>query len=138
MVMTVANILKFKGRVYKTVKPNETAQEFAQHLQDEHLGAMIVTHDGVALEGIISERDLAYGLAKHGEKLPCMKVSELMTKVVVICKPDDSIDDVMTLMTQRRIRHLPVKDDGKLIGIISMGDVVKAHLTGRLIATRLV
>jgi CBS domain-containing protein len=137
MVMTVANILKIKGRVYKTVKPNESMREFAQHLKDERIGAMIVTHNGAVLEGIISERDIAYGLAEHGEKLPGMKVSELMTKVVVVCTPEDSIDDVMNLMTQRRFRHLPVKDSDQLIGIISMGDVVKAHLTNRLMAARL-
>jgi len=137
MVMTVANILKIKGRVYKTVKPNESMREFAQHLKDERIGAMIVTHNGAVLEGIISERDIAYGLAEHGEKLPGMKVSELMTKVVVVCTPEDSIDDVMNLMTQRRFRHLPVKDSDQLIGIISMGDVVKAHLTSRLMAARL-
>jgi len=137
MVMTVANILKIKGRVYKTIKPNESMREFAQHLKDERIGAMIVTHDGAVLEGIISERDIAYGLAKHGEKLPGMKVSELMTKVVVVCTPEDSIDDVMNLMTQRRFRHLPVKDSDQLVGIISMGDVVKAHLTNRLMAARL-
>ncbi len=137
MVMTVGNILKIKGRVYKTVKPDETVQEFAQHLKDERIGAMIVTHDGSILEGIISERDIAYGLSKHGQKLPDMKVSELMTKVVIVCTSEDSIDDVMNLMTQRRIRHLPVKDSDELVGIISMGDVVKAHLTGRLMAARM-
>lgn len=135
--MSVANILKIKGLIYKTVRPDETAQEFARHLKDEKIGAMIVTNDGTTLEGIISERDLAYGLAEHGDGLPGMKVSDLMTKVVVVCAPDDSIDDVMNLMTQRRIRHLPVKDGEKLIGIISIGDVVKAHLTGRLMAARI-
>jgi len=138
MVMTVANILKFKGLVYKTVRPDETVLEFAQHLKDERIGAMIVTHDGSTLDGIISERDIAIGLAKHGEKLLSMNVSELMTKVVVVCSPDDSIDDIMNIMTQRRIRHLPVKDGDKLIGIVSIGDVVKAHLTGRLMTARIV
>lgn len=137
MVMTVANILKIKGKVYKTVKPDETIQEFAQHLKDDRIGAMIVTDDGVALQGIISERDIAYGLAKKGEKLAGMKVSDIMTRVVLVCSPQDSIDEVMDLMTQRRIRHLPVKDGDELVGMISMGDVVKAHLTGRLIAARL-
>lgn len=137
MVMTVGSILKIKGRVYKTVRPDETVQEFARHLKDERIGAMIVTHDGSVLEGIISERDIAYGLSKHGQKLSDMKVSDLMTKVVIVCTSEDSIDDVMNLMTQRRIRHLPVKDNDELVGIISMGDVVKAHLTGRLMAARM-
>jgi CBS domain-containing protein len=137
MVMTVGNVLKIKGRVFKTVRPDETVQEFARHLKDERIGAMIVTHDGSVIEGIISERDIAYGLSKHGQKLPDMKVSDLMTKVVIVCTSEDSIDDVMNLMTQRRIRHLPVKDSDQLVGIISMGDVVKAHLTGRLMAARM-
>lgn len=137
MVMTVAAILKIKGRVYETVKPEETLREFAQHLKDDRIGAMVVTHDGVSLDGIISERDLAYGLAKYGEKLSEMKVSELMTKVVLVCSPDDSIEEVMDFMTHRRIRHLPVKENGELIGMISMSDVVKAHLTGRLMSARL-
>ncbi|ODR98345.1 histidine kinase [Methyloceanibacter superfactus] len=135
--MTVANVLKIKGRIYKTVRPDETVQEFAKHLKDERIGAMIVTHDGYTLDGIISERDIAYGLSKFGDKLPNMKVSELMTKVVIVCTTEDSIDDVMNLMTQRRIRHLPVKDSDELVGIISMGDVVKAHLTGRLMAAHM-
>jgi CBS domain-containing protein len=137
MVMTVANILKIKGKVYKTVRPGETVREFAQHLKDERIGAMIVTEDGAHLDGIVSERDIAFGLAKHGEKIANMKVSDVMTKVVLVCSPLDSIDEVMDLMTQRRIRHLPVKEEEKLVGIISMGDVVKAHLTGRLIAARI-
>jgi CBS domain-containing protein len=66
-----------------------------------------------------------------------MKVSELMTKVVFVCAPEDSIDEVMDMMTQRRIRHLPVQDGGKLVGIISIGDVVKAHLTSRLMVARI-
>ncbi|MEM7192764.1 MAG: CBS domain-containing protein [Pseudomonadota bacterium] len=128
MVMTVASILKVKGRIYKTVKPDETIQEFAKHLADEKLGAMIVTADGKTLEGIISERDIASGLAAHGGELAQMRVSELMTKTVVVCAPEDCITDVMDLMTQRRIRHLPVKDGDKLVGIITISDAVKGHL----------
>jgi CBS domain-containing protein len=136
MVMSVANILKVKGRIYKTVGPDETVREFAEHLREERIGAMIVTRDGITLDGIISERDIANGLALHGEKLPSMKVSKLMTKVVVVCSPDDSIDDVMNLMTQHRIRHLPAQDKGELVGIVTIGDVVKAHLVGAHLTSR--
>jgi CBS domain-containing protein len=111
-------------------------REFAEHLREERIGAMIVTRDGITLDGIISERDIANGLALHGEKLPSMKVSKLMTKVVVVCSPDDSIDDVMNLMTQHRIRHLPVQDKGELVGIVTIGDVVKAHLVGAHLTSR--
>ncbi|WP_204377001.1 CBS domain-containing protein [Methyloceanibacter methanicus] len=128
MVMTVANILKVKGRIYKSVKPTETIREFAKHLKDERIGAMIVTTDGKALDGIISERDIALGLAEHGDRLPNMKVSQLMTKRVEVCSPQDSIEEVMDMMTHRRIRHLPVQDEGELVGIVTIGDVVKAHL----------
>jgi CBS domain-containing protein len=127
-VMIVADILKTKGRAVKTVRPDETALAFAEQLKDEHIGAMIVSHDGHALDGIISERDLAYGLAAYRDKLPSMRVSELMTKAVIVCTPEDSIAEIMNVMTQRRIRHLPVKDGEQLIGIISIGDVLKHRL----------
>jgi CBS domain-containing protein len=126
--MSVADIVKTKGPAVKTIRPDETAKAFAEHLKDERIGAMIVSHDGSALDGIISERDLAYGLAIYGDKLPSMNVSELMTKMVIVCAPQDSIVEVMNVMTQRRIRHLPVKDGEQLIGIISIGDVLKHRL----------
>jgi CBS domain-containing protein len=126
--MKVADILKTKGSAVKTVRPDETAKVFAEHLRNERIGAMIVSHDGSTLEGIISERDLAYGLAAYGDRLPSMRVSELMTRLVILCTPEDTIAEVMTVMTQRRIRHLPVKDGGRLVGIISIGDVLKHRL----------
>ena len=126
--MKVADILKTKGSAVKTVRPDETAKVFAEHLRNERIGAMIVTRDGSTLEGIISERDLAYGLAAYGDRLPSMRVSELMTRLVILCTPEDTIAEVMTVMTQRRIRHLPVKDGGRLVGIISIGDVLKHRL----------
>jgi CBS domain-containing protein len=126
--MKVADILKTKGSAVKTVRPDETAKVFAEHLRNERIGAMIVSSDGSTLEGIISERDLAYGLAAYGDRLPSMRVSELMTRVVILCTPEDTIAEVMTVMTQRRIRHLPVKDGGRLVGIISIGDVLKHRL----------
>jgi CBS domain-containing protein len=126
--MKVADILKTKGSAVKTVRPDETAKAFAEHLRNERIGAMIVSHDGSTLEGIISERDLAYGLAAYGDRLPSMRVSELMTRVVILCTPEDTIGEVMIVMTQRRIRHLPVKDGGQLVGIISIGDVLKHRL----------
>lgn len=87
-----------------------------------------MSDDGKSIDGIISERDLAYGLAAHGSKLPGIAVSELMTKAVIVCSPEDSVTDVMKLMTERRTRHLPVKDGDRLVGIISIGDVLKHRL----------
>jgi len=126
--MKVADILKSKGPVVKTVRPDETALELSEQLRAERIGAMIVSKDGASIDGIISERDLAYGLAVYGSKLPRILVEKLMTKVVVVCSPEDSIIDVMGVMTQRRIRHLPVKDGDRLVGIISIGDVLKHRL----------
>jgi CBS domain-containing protein len=126
--MKVADILRSKGTAVKTVRPDETALELSEQLRAEKIGAMIVSEDGASIDGIISERDLAYGLAVHGSKLPRVAVERLMTKVVVVCRPEDSIADVMGVMTQRRIRHLPVKDGDRLIGIISIGDVLKHRL----------
>jgi CBS domain-containing protein len=126
--MKVADILRVKGSAVKTVTSDVTALELSERLRAERIGAMIVSNDGRSIDGIISERDLAYGLAAHGGMLPKIAVSELMTKVVVVCSPEDSITDVMKLITQRRIRHLPVKDGDQLVGIISIGDVLKHRL----------
>ena len=126
--MKVADILQSKGPVVKTVRPDVTALELSEQLRAERIGAMIVSADGASIDGIISERDLAYGLAAHGSKLPRVTVERLMTKVVVVCSPEDSIAEVMSVMTQRRIRHLPVKSGDRLVGIISSGDVLKHRL----------
>jgi CBS domain-containing protein len=126
--MRVADILRIKGSTVKMVTPDETALEMAEKLRAAQIGAMIVSEDGTSIDGIISERDLAYGLAEHGRELPRIAVSKLMTKLVLVCSPEDSITDVMKLMTQRRIRHLPVKDGAQLVGIISIGDVLKHRL----------
>jgi CBS domain-containing protein len=128
MIMKVADILRIKGSAVKTVTPDETALELAEQLRAEQIGAMIVSDDGSSIDGIISERDLAYGLVAHGSELPRIAVAKLMTKVVLVCSPEDSITDVMKLMTQRRIRHLPVKDGAQLVGIVSIGDVLKHRL----------
>jgi CBS domain-containing protein len=128
VIMTVAEILRSKGPAVKTVRPDETVLELAEQLRAERIGAMVVSNDGSSIDGIISERDIAYGLAVHGSKLPSIAVSKLMTRVVVVCSPEDSITEVMGVMTQRRIRHLPVKDGDHLVGIISIGDVLKHRL----------
>ncbi len=126
--MKVADILRIKGSTVKTVTPDKTALELSEQLRAEQIGAAIVSNDGRCIDGIVSERDLAYGLAAHGSKLPGIAVSELMTKVVIVCSPEDSITEAMKLMTERRTRHLPVRDGDQLVGIISIGDVLKHRL----------
>jgi CBS domain-containing protein len=129
--MKVADILRFKGSVVKTVSPHESALLLSGHLRANQIGALIVSTDGNSIEGIVSERDLAYGLATYGGQLPTIPISELMTKAVVVCSPEDLITNVMKLMTQRRVRHVPVMDGDKLVGIVSIGDVLK-HRLGEL------
>ena len=127
--MKVADILKAKGSTVKTVRPEETALDLAETLRAERIGAAVVTTDGHRIEGIVSERDVAYALAAHASRLPTVLVETLMTKVVVICSPEDSINDVMNVMTRERVRHLPVKNGDRLVGIISIGDVLKHRLS---------
>jgi CBS domain-containing protein len=127
--MKVEDILRKKGRAVKTVRPDETALELAEQLRAERIGAAIVSSNGTTIDGIISERDLAYGLAVFASKLPQITVERLMTKVVVVCSPEDSIGSVIDTMTRQRVRHLPVKVGEKLVGIISVGDVLKQRLS---------
>ena len=126
--MRVADILSVKGRTVITVRPTETVAALAHRLRLEGVGALVVSRDGRTMDGIVSERDVAYGLAEHGTELPGLLVSDLMTKAVVTCSPDDTIAHVARIMTRRRMRHLPVLAGGELVGVISIGDVVKHRL----------
>ncbi|MFY9640672.1 MAG: CBS domain-containing protein [Rhodomicrobium sp.] len=127
--MKVADILKTKGAEVMTVKPDVTIAALAQRLRMAGVGAMLVSQDGDSMDGIISERDITYALAAHGAHLHEVRVSELMTKTVITCSPQDSLSEVAKIMTARRIRHLPVKDGARIIGVISIGDVLKARLS---------
>jgi CBS domain-containing protein len=126
--MLIAQILAGKGGEVVSTRADATIAEVASLLKARRIGAVVVTDAAGDLRGIISERDLARGLADHGAKLLDMRVSQLMTVDVVTCSPDDGIGQLMHTMTERRFRHLPVIEDGKLIGIISIGDVVKHRL----------
>jgi CBS domain-containing protein len=125
--MLIGQILAGKGREVVSTRPDATVAEVAKLLKARHIGAVVVTDDG-ELCGIISERDLARGLADHGADLLQMRVRDLMTAEVSTCSPDDGIDKLMQQMTEGRFRHLPVVQDGRMIGIISIGDVVKHRL----------
>jgi len=122
--MRVANILTAKGDDVISVVPDTNIVDFAKILKSKRIGAILVMEAG-SIVGIISERDIARGLPDYGEKILSMPVSDIMTKKVTTCNSDASIDEIMEMMTENRIRHLPVVDDGKLVGFISVGDVVK-------------
>ena len=100
----------------------------AHSFRTEAVGAMLVLDSSGGLQGIIAERDLARGIDEFGTDLPSMRVSQLMTRSVVTCAPDDSVAAVANVMTQRRIRHVPVVVNGAVVGLISIGDVLKHRL----------
>jgi CBS domain-containing protein len=127
--MKVADILKGKGTAVMAVRPSETIGSLAQRLRLAGVGAMVVSHDGNSLDGIISERDVTYALPAHGEDLHELRVSDLMTATVITCSPQDSIAEIARIMTARRIRHIPVKEGSRLVGMISIGDVLKHRLS---------
>jgi len=126
--MKVAAILKQKGADVISVRPTETIATFAHRLRMAHIGAMVVLGEGGALDGIISERDVVHGLAEHAAHCLEMTVADLMTKRVVTCAPEDNIARIARLMTENRIRHLPVVEGGRVVGMVSVGDVVKNRL----------
>lgn len=126
--MIIANILKVKGRNVATAKPDETVQEIANRLAQRKIGAIVVVGEGGKVAGIISERDLIRVIARDGAKALLTPASEVMTKDVVVCTESTSVDEIMGLMTNGRFRHLPVIEDGALVGIVSIGDVVKHHI----------
>jgi CBS domain-containing protein len=126
--MQVSAILKTKGSAVKTVRPEAPVRAVAQALRSESVGVMVVTDEVGTLKGIISERDLARGMADLGESLFHKTAADLMTANVVTCTPDDTVAGIARIMTQRRIRHLPVMTGRKLVGLVSIGDVLKHRL----------
>lgn len=126
--MYVADILKAKGTRVVTINSNASIELVAQRLRMERIGALVVSETGATVNGIISERDVAHGLAQHGVEVLSRTAADLMTKTVATCSPSDEIAHVAKTMTDRRIRHMPVTQGETLVGIISIGDVVKFRL----------
>lgn len=125
--MTVQRILNDKGSAVTTCQPTDTVADVARVLADKKIGAVVVT-EGDAVAGIVSERDIVRAISAEGEKALGKPVSDIMTAKVITCGLQDSNDDVMQIMTGGRFRHVPVVDEGKLAGIISIGDVVKRRI----------
>jgi len=124
----VYSILKYKGSDVVTAVAEQSIASFAALLVAHRIGATPVVDTENHVIGIISERDVIRGIVEHGSAVVKMPVSALMTKVVSTCKPNDEIGDILEMITLNRTRHIPVIDDGKLEGIISIGDVVKQLL----------
>ena len=126
--MFVSDILAQKGGLVFTVTPGTSVAQLSQQLSARRIGSMLVLDVEGSVAGIVSERDLVRALASHGAKAMELEARQVMTRDVVTCDPDDSIDQVMQTMTSGRFRHLPVVRRGELLGLVSIGDVVKARL----------
>jgi CBS domain-containing protein len=125
--MRIADLLRAKGSEVATVPPAVSVSGLLEDLSRHNVGAMVVL-DGDQLVGIVSERDVVRKLHERGASLLTAPVSEIMTSQVVTCGPDEMVNSLAAIMTERRIRHMPVIDDGQLVGIVSIGDVVKSRI----------
>jgi CBS domain-containing protein len=126
---TVKDLLDAKGREVYSVRPNATVYDALELMAEKNLGAVMVVDEKNAVKGIFSERDYARKIIIKGRASRTTRVNEIMTAKVLYVEPSATIRDCMTLMTGKRIRHLPVMERDKLVGVISIGDVVKAHIS---------
>ena len=125
--MKVENILVQKGSDVATIGPEVSVKKAADWLRAKNIGALVVTRDDTVL-GTISERNIVRAFSQYGEQIASMPVKDIMTHGFITVVPGDDLNHVMTLMTQHRARHLPVLRNGRLAGIVSIGDVVKHRL----------
>lgn len=137
--MRVSEVLRRKGAAVVTIEPHRSVRELLGLLAEHGIGAVVVSGDGAAVDGIVSERDVVRRLHAAGEggaeALLASSISAIMTSEVETCAPPDELSSLMSVMTERRVRHLPVLDEGRLVGIVSIGDVVK-HRIGEVQAER--
>jgi CBS domain-containing protein len=123
----IQNILDRKGTEVVTIRATETVQSAADRMRERGIAALVVK-SGDAIKGLVSERDIVHAVSPHGEGALSLAVSHVVAHAMVKVAPSDSLKRAMSLMTNHRVRHLPVIDDGKLVGIVSIGDVVKHRL----------
>ena len=127
--MTVAKILNSKGSgVVLTIAPDKLVSDAAAMLSERRIGSLVVSEDGASALGILSERDIVREIGRRGHGCLSETVSDMMTKDLVTCERSDKADDVLAKMTAGRFRHMPVVEEGKLVGLITLGDVVKYRL----------
>jgi len=126
--MKVAQILKGKKAGVVTVRPTSSIDAVVHRMKLERIGAVVVSPDGKSIVGILSERDILRALAEHGAALLELKAEDLMTREVTTCGREDTLQNVMARMTHHRIRHLPVVEQGELVGIVSIGEIGRAHV----------
>src|SRR5262245_36335744 len=126
--MRISDVLQSKGSTeVATIRPDATVRELLAELATHNVGALVVSEDGTSAIGIVSERDVVRRL-NDDDGILDRPVSAIMTAAIRVGEPDDSLDDLMALMTEHRVRHVPVVSDGRLVGIVSIGDAVKLRL----------
>jgi CBS domain-containing protein len=123
--MRISDVLRGKGDLVVTISPDQSVAALLESLAEHGVGALVVSTDGVQVAGIVSERDVVRHLTAMGDGLLDRPVQTIMTSEVHSCEPDTEVDDLMVMMTERRIRHVPVLVEGRMVGIVSIGDVVK-------------
>ena len=126
--MLVEHILRAKGAAVVTAGPDDSLLQVARVLSADRIGAVLILDGPDRIVGVLSERDIVRCLARDGAAAMNLPAREAMTADVVFCSPEDNVDQVMDVMTKRRFRHLPVRRNGKLIGLVSIGDVVKIRM----------
>jgi CBS domain-containing protein len=124
--MRIADVLNHAGRIVHKVRSTDTVEKAVRKLSENNIGALLVTDRWGRHVGIFSERDLIGGLDRFGEALPDLPIGEVMTPDIVTCQMRDRVHKALGLMTVHRIRHLPVKESGVIVGIVSIGDLVRA------------
>jgi len=126
--MNVANILKIKGRGVVVEQPTTLIQDVVRDLAERRIGAVVIVEDENRVMGIVSERDVMWAIANRGAACLTEPVGNIMTSNVITCSESDSTTRIMEVMTEGRFRHVPVVADGRLVGIVSIGDIVKDHI----------
>jgi len=126
--MLIAHVLREKGALVHTASADITLEEAARELDRKGVGALVVLAENGAIAGVVSERDLVREVSRRGANCLSAPVKTVMSKDVVTARPSETIDEGLARMTDRRIRHLPVIDDGRLVGIVSIGDLVKHRI----------
>ncbi len=127
-IMLVSKILADKGGKVYTIHPDKVVKEVASELRERNIGAAVVTSLWGKVQGVISERDIVFGIGKHGDAALGLQVEELMTTPAPVCEKSDDLAHIMALMTHRRVRHVVVLEGDELAGIVSIGDVLKNQL----------
>lgn len=126
--MQVAQVMRRKGGEVATVTRTTGVPAVAAMLKARGIGAVVVLEPDGRIAGILSERDIVYALADNGRGLDHLSAADLMTRDVTVCRPGQDVNDVMRAMTDKRFRHMPVVDNGQLVGVISIGDAVKTRI----------